>query len=183
MCFFTVFSFWFRVKKSWNDVKWCGETIQFCECWGLILFGETLDGKLLLLLLSNFSGNSIMLFGVRTMRFCFFGQNVGSNFFGGKFCFPPKFFVLRYWLNMWKMLLGRLLFLKERERETLIWLSFLKVGHFLHILFIHTFLQSPKNGSENLIFRGSSISRLLCFKLLRGLLWVLPSPVWPFPHL
>ena len=56
------------------------------------MFGETLDGKLLLLLLSNFSGNSSMLFRVRTMRFCFLRQNVGSNFFGGKFCFPPKFF-------------------------------------------------------------------------------------------
>ena len=160
-----------------------GETMQFCECWGLILFGETLDGKLLLLLLSNFSGNSIMLFGVRTMRFCFFGQNVGSNFFGGKFCFPPKFFVLRYWLNMWKMLLGRLLFLKERERETLIWLSFLEVGHICYILCCHDFLQSPKNGAENFFFRGSLISRFGGFKRLRRLLWVLPSAAWRFSHL
>ena len=152
MCFFTVFSFWFRVKKSWNDVKWCGETIQFCECWGLILFGETLDGKLLLLLLSNFSGNSIMLFGVRTMRFCFFGQNVGSNFFGGKFCFPPKFFVLRYWLNMWKMLLGRLLFLKERERETLIWLSFFESWTNLLYTLLPRFFAKPKKWRRKLYF-------------------------------
>ena len=61
------------------------------------MLGETLDGKLILLLLSNFSGNSSMLFRVTTLRFCFFGQNVGSNFFGGKFCFPPKFFCFEIW--------------------------------------------------------------------------------------
>ena len=48
-----------------------GETIYGCECWGLILLGETLDGKLILLLLSIFSGNSSMLFRVTTLRFCF----------------------------------------------------------------------------------------------------------------
>ena len=142
-----------------------GETKYVCECWGLILLGETLDGKLILLLLSNFSGNSSMLFRVTTLLLCLLFLKLGSNFLVENSAFLQSFFALRYGRNLWKMLLGRLLLLIERKRETLIWLSFLKVRHILYILFIHTFLETSKNGGENSFFRGFWISRFLCSRL------------------
>ena len=41
-------------------------------------------------------------FSTDAIELALFVSKFGKQLFGGKFCFPPKFFLLRYGLNMWE---------------------------------------------------------------------------------
>ena len=113
--------------------------------------------------------------------FCFW---IWEATFWWKILLSSKVFSFEIWTeNVERCFLEAFIFIRTWRRNFNSTFIFDSWTFFLIYFPIHTFLQSQKNGPENFIFRGSSISRLSFFKLLRGLLWVLPSPVWPFPHL